>query len=284
MTCRDSENALRASSASHDSIGKSSDTRSFAGVLCNGVEGHDIAATQKSSGNEVGIFERNKMSDSDSDLDVRRPSSLERPIGASIKGLVRGHEVKEILDKTRSARADVLQSGEDHGEGAAPVHRIGGRIVTQEEWEDWRRKEDPRYKRQRRRELDAEFERDQKADWKHGIGESAEREARAEEAHRVASEPMGQRFVREEFESELKTRDRWDDPLSRMKSVPLSSEFSTTVKPKSRFQAPPNRFNIPPGYRWDGVVRGTEYEKRWFEKSNEETSKSRRRQVFTGFD
>jgi hypothetical protein len=209
-------------------------------------------------------------SDSDSDLDVRgKPAKSARSSPTKQypeSGLVHSHAVKEMLDKSRMERYELLAGGEEHGGGAAPVHRIGGRVVTQAEWKSEQQRLDPRYRKERQRELDREFEKRQDDEWKRGLEQSSERLARAEEAFRIAKEPLGKSSVAKEYDDELRGKQRWDDPLSKSESV-------SPDKPKCRFQAPTNRFNIHPGYRWDGVVRGTNYETRWFERSNEQKSK-----------
>ena len=242
----------------------------------NGVDGIDISEhakfsveTQKFSVDFVKMVKE----DSDSDLDVRRPSK-EKRVTHVVSGLVHGKEVKEMLEQSRSAREATLMEGEGHGRHQAPVHRVGGKIVSHQEWKETQRKQDPRFRRERQRELDREFEKKQRTEWKEGLEQSSERQAKAEEAIRIAAEPIGGgRGLSREYDNELRSKQRWDDPLSRQS---LGTIQEDSERPRCRFQAPPNRFNIEPGYRWDGVVRGTDFEKRWFERSNEMASKKTR--------
>lgn len=216
-----------------------------------------------------------EMQESDSDLEVRSSahSSNRRTERVSYSGLFKGHEVKEMLDKSRSQRLETLQVSDDQL-SSAPVHRIQGRIVSQQEWKQEQSRLDPRIKRQRQRDQNAEFERNQVIGWKQGLEQSSGRRARAEEALEIARQPVGHGRPDKNFENDLKTKQRWDDPLTRL-NMNASLTTSATSKPVSLFQAPANRLNIPPGYRWDGVIRGTDYERRWFERTNEIASKKR---------
>jgi pre-mRNA-splicing factor CWC26 len=209
--------------------------------------------------------------DSDSDLDVRRPPAKKQDV-AALSGLVHGKDVKAMLDQSRSAREATLMDDGGHGRHEAPVHRVGGKIVSKEEWKESQRSMDPRFRRERQRELDREFEKKQRSEWKQGLDQSAERQAKAEEAFRIASEPIGSNSSRRAYDEELRGKQRWDDPLS----CPSLHANEDLERPRCRFQAPPNRFNIQPGYRWDGVVRGNDFEKRWFERTNEAASKRNR--------
>jgi pre-mRNA-splicing factor CWC26 len=179
-------------------------------------------------------------------------------------GLVRPEEVRVMMESSRNERARNLASdGAAQGE---TVHRVGGRVVSEAEWRESRQLQDPKYRKERQRELDREFsERQEKeAGWGRGMEQSSDRLRKAEEAARFASLPIGLSSSAQESIN----RSRWDDPLNRIKSEYVSP-VATSSKPISMYQAPSNRFNIRAGYRWDGVVRGTNYEQRWFERQNE---------------
>lgn len=84
----------------------------------------------------------------------------------------------------------------------------------------------------------------------------------------------------EDMNEELKGVLRWDDPMAgymmkkQAEEVPAAGSkggstaaSSAGVARKKVYQgaAPPNRYGIKPGWRWDGVDRGNGFEKEWFQ-------------------
>ncbi|ETN42927.1 uncharacterized protein HMPREF1541_02085 [Cyphellophora europaea CBS 101466] len=94
----------------------------------------------------------------------------------------------------------------------------------------------------------------------------------------------------EEMNEKLKEVVRWDDPMAAYMAQKQVAEGGTgdvvpgnskkVSGPKKKVyqgSAPPNRYGILPGWRWDGVDRGNGFEKDWFQarsrtKRNEEMS------------
>lgn len=65
---------------------------------------------------------------------------------------------------------------------------------------------------------------------------------------------------------ELRGRQMAGDPMLEYFKQKEREKLGATEKPTYRGPYPPNRFNIRPGYRWDGVDRSNGYEKKLIDK------------------
>lgn len=76
----------------------------------------------------------------------------------------------------------------------------------------------------------------------------------------------------EEMNKELKEQERWNDPMAQFMSEKERSAGTKGKKGKKRpvytGAAPPNRYGIRPGYRWDGVDRSNGFEGERFKAIN----------------
>ncbi|KAM5354339.1 hypothetical protein ACJ41O_000988 [Fusarium nematophilum] len=77
----------------------------------------------------------------------------------------------------------------------------------------------------------------------------------------------------EDMNRELKEQDRWNDPMMQFMSEKKDAGGKgkgkkSTRKPVYAGAAPPNRYGIKPGYRWDGVDRGNGFEAERFKAIN----------------
>jgi pre-mRNA-splicing factor CWC26 len=129
-----------------------------------------------------------------------------------------------------------------------------------------------------KREADKAEEEKKQKEMRGGLAQQRAREA---ERERVANDASGFSRTRDDLEwnEELKARDRWDDPAAAFlqnkkdegtkEIVGTGGRKMRRVVPVYVGAAPPNRYGIRPGYRWDGVDRSTGFEKTWFRKQNE---------------
>ncbi|OHE94037.1 hypothetical protein CORC01_10612 [Colletotrichum orchidophilum] len=78
----------------------------------------------------------------------------------------------------------------------------------------------------------------------------------------------------EEMNNELKEQERWNDPMAQFLSEKTSGAGAGVKgkrgkrRPVYAGAAPPNRYGIKPGYRWDGVDRSTGFEGERFKAIN----------------
>jgi pre-mRNA-splicing factor CWC26 len=146
----------------------------------------------------------------------------------------------------------------------------------------------------RKQEFLAEQARRKEREDAMGEVQRRQKEERKEELDEARFLTLGRGADDEEMNERLKEVVRWDDPMAGYVAKRKAEEGEVVsvresgrggeVKGKTKTKgkayqghAPPNRYGILPGWRWDGVDRGNGFEKDWFQarsrsKRNEEMS------------
>eukprot|EP00795_Rhopilema_esculentum_P017796 gene17796-9475_t len=153
------------------------------------------------------------------------------------------------------------------GKGATTIYRSksGKKIDLDEE----RRKKDEREKQKAVEQVKYDA-------WKKGLKQQENYDKKLTEDMYEMSKPLARYQDDEDLDEALKLQERDEDPmLAFIRKTKIKSKEKKKEKPRYKGpNPPPNRFNLWPGYRWDGVDRSNGFEKKRFATLSERQSLS----------
>jgi len=125
--------------------------------------------------------------------------------------------------------------------------------------------------RMRREEAKKEEAAEKAAKWGKGIVQQQTKEQKMLDDLREAAKPMARGKNDADMNDMLKAKIHADDPMAqymlKQKEKALAAS-GVKLKPKYKGSWPPNRFNIPPGHKWDGRIRTNGFEEKHFKRTN----------------
>ncbi|CAI5444688.1 unnamed protein product [Caenorhabditis angaria] len=196
------------------------------------------------------------------EIDSDDDSVAKKTLDGKKAGLQSARDLKEEGERIRRKEAKMFDELDStiSGRNAETVYRTkqtkrrGAKEETEEE----------KAKKERENKKTEELKEKYKG-WNRGVAQISERQAQLEEMARVAAEPMARRKDDEEMNRHLKEVLHEADPMAnviRKKRRETAIDRGELVYPTYNGTWTPNRFGIPPGYRWDGVDRSNGFEGR----------------------
>ncbi|KAM3601983.1 uncharacterized protein V6R79_022271 [Siganus canaliculatus] len=214
--------------------------------------------TRRGSDSDQSPPRRRGRKDSDEDLSPpRRPGQSQdtRMLSGGKAGLVSSDVLRKEQEEIRR-REKNNKPLEDDSRNAQTVFRdkSGKRRDLDSEREEQRRK------------AGEKAAKDEKyAQWGKGLAQGQMHQQRLEDALTEAQKPLARHFDDEDLDRMLREQEREGDPMAAMLRRKKDRNTNSTTKAKPRYKGPappPNRFNILPGYRWDGVNRSNGFEQK----------------------
>ncbi|ORZ01155.1 Pre-mRNA-splicing factor of RES complex-domain-containing protein [Syncephalastrum racemosum] len=175
-------------------------------------------------------------------------------------GLLTGDALKQEVARAREAEKQALERLKEHsGKDAETVYR-----------DATGRKIDPKIKKaeEERARKEANEQAAQRMEWGKGLVQRSEAEAKRRQLEEEKHKPMARYADDEELNQELKEQQRWNDPAAGFLTSKSTSKSKRVTRPRYHGPWKPNRFMIPPGYRWDGVDRSNHFEDKFLLRQN----------------
>nr|XP_056716406.1 BUD13 homolog [Euleptes europaea] len=122
-------------------------------------------------------------------------------------------------------------------------------------------------RREQQKAAQEQSERDEQyAKWGKGLAQSRQQQQNVEDAVKEMQKPLARYIDDQDLDQMLRDQEREGDPMANFIKKRKSKEGKDQKeKPRYSGPAPPlNRFNIWPGYRWDGVDRSNGFEQKRF--------------------
>jgi len=169
-------------------------------------------------------------------------------------GLQNAKDLKAELVKIKNKERKAMEELSHEVSGRYAKTKVRGRLLEKEakEKEEKAKKEVPE-------EVKEKFKT-----WNKGMAQVKAAGERIESDLHEMSKPLTRGVEDEDREKHFKDVEHADDPmLAYMRKKKSKLEGKRKRMPQYQGPQPPmNRYNIPPGYRWDGVDRSNGFEKR----------------------
>ncbi len=205
------------------------------------------------------------------DMDAETEAVVRMESGAQA-GLQTAAEVKAAMEKKQKRELEEFKKFKMTGKEQETTYRD----ATGRRMDPMLRRAELRYQQEQkeREEKEAkEAEERRQKELRAGLAQQRQMEEERERLRQQKTQALANTRDDEEYNEALKAQERWNDPaaafLSKDTQQKKKGKKLTRNVPLYMGPAPPNRYKIRPGYRWDGVDRSNGFEKLWFRKQNE---------------